>query len=254
MNAAPVWCCLAAAICLLCPTIADAQIFSPPIDRLVFLTQRVERLTVGTYWSQWEFPSVRLAGFTAQQRTEPSPLLTADYFLTQDLAIGGWWNRIRGEDRQRQCLTLDEKLGDFDFTVWDAHVTYHLPDQEPTGWAFQLGYGELKGRQRVNLPTGFGCPPIPIPTTRRRFDDTFRSLNFWVVNTQRLSGQAITSRHPVYVYATAGYFTSPEFGHTNLIVGGSVGLSPQISLSGSVWLNNLDNLSVRTTLGLVGQF
>jgi len=186
-------------------------------------------------------------GANLRRDADPSPLIIGEYSLGKHVGIGGWWNHITGSDHQTGRMDLPPKVADFDLIFWDVHVRYYLRNDWRASSSVQLGVNTLHFDVR------------PVKKVRemggRGTLGSFRSPNFWVSRTQRVRGRSDPrSRHPVDVYISVGYIPSPGFGNANIIFGGSIGLSRTFSLGGSIWLNDLENISPRTTDGLVGTF
>jgi hypothetical protein len=241
------------AVCILSVVVqaARANVLTPPTNPLEESPERrIGRFRIGAYWAQWAVPSYRSGGATVHRNTEASPAITGDYALTNRVALGGWWNRIRGADDQSGRPDLPRRLGEFDFNAWDAHATYYLRNTPTEGrsrpaqeWSLQVGFTTLDQVLK------------PIPSLGNETAHTYHSVNYWITLVQRVGGRSREPQgHAVRLYGSVGYFPSRRFGRSNLIFGGSVGLSRHLDLSGSVWLNDLEHLNLRTTVGLVGSF
>jgi hypothetical protein len=240
----------AAWLLLLFPAAARAQFFTPPTNPLLVRIARapgeqVERLRAGAYAAQWTLGSYQSAGATVRRDSSPGLLVSADYFLSEQVSIGGWWNRFSGSDRQTGRPDLPRHVADFAVQFWDIHVTYYLPEAWAPGWSLQVGHTSLHSHEELVLLLG--------GQSTGRTEDT---LNLWIAKTQPLRARrALGSRHPVVLFGSIGYYPSASFHRAaSLILGGSVDLSPRVSVSGSAWLEDLSDPDLRATVGLVGNF
>jgi hypothetical protein len=247
------WGILAALLALLASRAVQGQSFSPPISPLLLRygqtpRDRYEKFRIGAFWAKWDLPSYTVAGagptgggLPVERHTEASALVEADYFLNDSLSIGGWWNQISGEDRQTARTDLRPEIASFDATFWDLHVTYYPKVNWTDGLSVQLGWNTL--HQEVTRSRQLGGT---------KHERTNSSINLWLSKTQQVGSRG--ARHPIFIYGSLGYIPSPVFGNTNLLFGASVDLIPHLSLGGSAWLNDLEDLNVRWTVGLVGGF
>src|SRR5437773_5876568 len=87
-------------VLLLVPGVARAQVFSeplkPPPEARGALSAPRERWLIGTYLASWQYPAKLFQAATVGREWNPGPLLTAEYSLTKDLSLGGYWNRFTG--------------------------------------------------------------------------------------------------------------------------------------------------------------
>jgi hypothetical protein len=238
---------------------AQAQRFFPVLNPYEFRTpgERVERLQIGSYGTRWDLAPYHIAyrhGLTAYPKVDLSILATTEYFVSRRLSVGGWQNQISASLYRRPRAEYPElpkppqRLGQFDASYWDLHATYYAPSPWGQWWAFQIGFSAVSSSSRLFNTVGHVIPP---PAA-----GTLRSPNLWITRTQHVGGRSVKRhRHLIFLFGSLGYHTSGQFGHaTNLMFGGAVDLSGQFSLSSSVWLNDFDDLAVRTTVGLVGRF
>jgi hypothetical protein len=244
MTIRAIWSFLACMVLLMIPESAHSQIvyvLINPFDNQV-PGQRISRFQLGGYWTQWNLSSFRELGATVDRDANPSLLVSADYFATPHLAVGAWRNYFSGSDNQTGRPDLPRKIDDFDADYWDLHATYYLPGERARGWSFQVGYGAVHSEVRQVAAIGGGT-----------IAGTARSANLWIAKTHQIGGWNPDRHRPCFLYASLGYHPSKEFNHaTNLIVGASFSLSQSVKLTGSVWLNDFDDLAVRTTVGLTG--
>jgi hypothetical protein len=234
---------------------AWSQRFFPVLNPYDFHApdERVERLQVGTFGTRWDLAPYRVSfrhGFAATAKVDASLLTTLDYFVNKHLSLGGWQNQLRASLYQKEYPDLPippRSTGSFNASYWDAHVTYYAPSRWGEWWAFQVGYSAVSSTSKVVNPSG---------RVLARAAGTLRSPNLWISRTQHVGGRSVKRhRHLVFLFGSLGYHTSGQFGHaTNLMLGGAVDLSGRFTLSSSVWLNDFDDLAVRTTVGLVGRF
>jgi hypothetical protein len=227
---------------------AWGNIFGPQINPFELPPEEIsggqlQKLQIGIYWTHWQLPGYEQYGATVSRDTIGTPLFTADYFVTHNLSVGGWWNKIVADDNQTGRPGLPRKLADVDVVFWDAHATYYLPEKRAKGWSVQLGYSSLHYDVHFVPEVGGG-----------NIVGTDRSVNLWITKTRGVGRRRASQRQPVYLYVSVGYIPSPSIGTTNLIFGGSVAITPHVDLTGSVWLNDLEKVSVRSSVGLVGRF
>ena len=93
MKSTKVWSGITALLVLV-PAAAQASIFRAPVPATVTTKpgkERLKRLAIGAYYSQWDVASIRLGGRNVDFDVSGSPLLSADYFLNKRLSIGGWF-------------------------------------------------------------------------------------------------------------------------------------------------------------------
>lgn len=208
------------------------------------------RLQFANYWSHWEFPAIfRLPGAVVRRETKASVLTAADYFVSSKLAVGGWWNPIKGADTQTGLppRIYPHLINTLDTKLWDVHLAYYPAGRDAEGWSFQLGYSTFEYKITQNPEAG-GAPPI---------FGTWHSPNYWISKSFDLGGRGIArAYHPSTFFVSVGYFPSEKFQRSaNLLVGGAVNLSRTLTLSGSVWFFDFDDEQlVRTTVGVVGSF
>lgn len=234
----------------LLPACAHSQRFFPMLP-----ANPRDRLQTATYLAQWEFPPIpgdELPESVASETLRPSagPLLTVDYFLGRHLSIGGWWNRVSGDISMRELggeRDLPVATTDADFS--DLHVTYYFPERQGNGWSIQAGYSRL--HYDVKLISG-----LQITSGEPGYGVTFTSPNVWINRTQRIGLRRIGGRRrSMRVFGSLGYHSSTDFKRAwNLMLGGTVPLSQQLSFSGSVWFNRANQTSTRVTVGLTGSF
>jgi hypothetical protein len=201
-----------------------------------------ERLQVGTFRSKWDFPSQKYPDFVVRKRSNYSLLITADYFVTRRLSVGGWWHDLAGTYNVsgHPDYKPNEVIADFSGKLRDLHVTHYLSDARGSVWSVQAGYNTVQIEQRLR---GGG----------RKDTMTLRGPNFWIYRSEQVGGRSLKQhRHLIHVFVGVGYFPSADFRYaSSAMLGGSVDLSPRYSVSGSVWLFDLNDAAVRTTVGLV---
>lgn len=235
---------------------AHAQRFSPASlfyePRTPSGLLRFDRVQIGTFMAQWDIPLANVASASSaiELETEPSALVTADYFLTRRLSVGGWWNPRSAELALTGAVPGGRlKLADVKTNFWDAHLTYALPDSSPLtrGVSFQFGYSGL--HYDINLTSAV--------QGGRNSAFSLHSPNLWVNKSQRVWQPMVRGeRRPVTLFGSVGYYTSADFDHDwNVILGGSFYLTRHLSLTSSVWFNGLDErTNTRVTAGLAGSF
>src|SRR5262249_10583258 len=157
-------------------------------------TERYHKFRLGAFWAKWDLPSYSVAGagptggaLPVERHTDASALVEADYFLSDSVSIGGWWNQISGEDRQTARRDLRSVIATFDATFWDLHVTYYPTVTWTNGLSVQLGVNTL--RQEVTRSRQLGGV---------KHVQTNNSVNLWLSKTQQLGNRG--SRHPIFVY------------------------------------------------------
>lgn len=234
--------------------VARAQFFTiaeNPYERYrrlgVANPDHVERLQLGAYLAQWDFPSFPSGGISVRTDTRASALLTLDYFATPSLSLGGFWNRIPGSLHQSERTDLPGRIADFEGDFWDVHATYYFPDRTVRGWSVQVGYSTF--HLDVDLA------PALRNAGAQNFAVTTHSPSIWIANSQVGAARDPKGGRRTGVFGSLGYYTSSEFDKAwNVIVGGSWSFSPHLGLSGSVWINNLDDPEIRTSVGLTARF
>lgn len=279
---------------LLAPGVAHAQIFSVYVQPEAAQTTtpgkdapRFRRLQIGSYLALWDQPPVQnlpvvvssVSGGRARRigldvDTGASPLITADYFITRRLSVGGWWNPIRGTaevDRgelRRRFGSVPVGQTDFDFydNFFDVHAAWHLPDRVgflprflTSGVVVQVGYSvqniDLDAPQGRNVAIAFGQPGQPVGAD---FGETRTSANAWVTKSFNL-GTPFRGRpdRPISLFVSGGHYFSEDFDNAWNIMGGvTFTLSERLSISGSYWrvLPEDGDDQSRFSIGVVGRY
>lgn len=213
-----------------------------------------DRLQTASYLAQWEFPPISGDELPFQVesqslKADAGPLLTMDYFLRRHLSVGFWWNRVSGEiAMQERGSRLALKLADAEADFWDIHVTYYFPERRGSGWSVQAGFNRL----HYEVTPVFGLQRVGRPSS----EITFTSPNIWVNHSQRVGIRNIGGRRrSIRLFGSLGYHTSAEFERSvDLMIGGALPVTRRLTLSSSVWLNDLHKTSTRVTIGLTGAF
>lgn len=247
------WGCLPVLISLLAPGAARAQIFTVPSNPFPQARSgtrpRLERLQVGVYAALWEFAPLKVSGTSSERlNADPSPLITVDYFISEKLSVGGWWNPFSGDVEARNTAGRNFKAADTDSSFWDLHAAYYLSRRRANGWSIQGGFSHL----RNNVKVVQALRDVGV----RSFAASSSSLNIWVNRTQQVGSRRVRREHrPISLFGSVGYYPSSQFDHAaNIIVGGTAPLAAHLSLSSSVWFNSLDHTNTRVTVGLAGSF
>jgi hypothetical protein len=244
---------------LLAPLPAAAQQFNTFDPFAHLLTEpaaqteklRFERFHFGAYLALWDYPSETFDGLTLEFEAEPSPLLTADYFLTRNLSIGGWWNPVSARF-VGSIPGASATLADIDAVSWDVHLTYHFSGAWGPlgrGWSAQLGYSsdsyDVDVRPEFVDALGFS-------------DDGFtdKSGNVWLNKSFRIGAPRVGRKpYPITLFGSAGYYFSDDYSRALSLLGGaSIQLSRHLSLSGSIWFPDIRENVIRGTIGLTGRF
>jgi hypothetical protein len=217
-----------------------ANIFIPPQQ-----PTRLKRLLLGAMYANWD-----VAGFSGGRglgkvdlSARSSPLITADYYLNDHLSVGAWYNPVGLSGRVGGVTALD---GTAHF--WDAHATWYFKH----GLSVQSGLSHISENLKTTTTIG-GSEPGTIALSRgRRLKNNKTSVNLWLSKTQTVTH----GLHGLTLYGSFGYYPSSDFDHAlNIIAGGSVGLLPNISLTGSVWWYNLQGqVETRATVGIAARF
>jgi hypothetical protein len=241
------WCSIAAT------PAARAQSFGPPVQTEVILQffdrQGHPRFTLAGYIAQWQnpfrvgvttvSPALNFQPVSASFRligdTPASPLFEGTYTISPRWRAGFWYNPIRGERLRKLVQVADVPIAlnlSRDTDLGDLHVVYY----GPRGLSAQMGYfrerGKVQDRSAEHLPS-----------TRY----TRASWNFWV--TQRLDARV--RGRLVTPFLSVGYHPSSSLGYpVSLQPGVGVVLNERLSLSGSVWLFDLNHTYTRITAGL----
>lgn len=230
---------------------APAEARKPPSRRLV----------IGAFWTDWEnVPSRPLRkiqsdfaalGLPLSFDSGSSALLTADYFVTRDLSIGGWWNPQSGTLEGASALGFLRASVQSNF--WDVHATYYMDrlSRWTRGLSFQVGFTGLN----TDIDGTAGVTAGPLFSIEDAISSY--STNLWLnYNRQVAAPEFRGRRHPLSLFASVGYYTSTQFDNDwNLILGGSLALNDTLSLGGSIWINGLGKTNNdRVTVGLIGRF
>jgi hypothetical protein len=209
----------------------------------------VRRLQVGAYLAEWQFAPLKVQSARERLEVDTSYLVGLDYFLSPDLSIGAWLNPLHGPERatERGART-SFKVADVDASFRDVHATYYLPGDRQKSWSLQVGFSHL--HYDVNVIPGLEELGI--------HDFTFKqsSLNAWLNKTQEVGGRHIGGRwRPILLFGSVGYYTSSQFDRSwNLIFGGAVPLTEALTLSSTVWFNDLNDTNTRVTAGMTASF
>ncbi len=254
------WGPMAALVVLLAPGMARAQRFAPVLITSTYNPTgvstpsgvsgpeeeagRLDRLQVGAYLAMWDLfkPKAPTGIQEVKFNAKSSALLTADYFLTRNVSIGGWYNSLEEEVEVTPVggQPFRQQAGTANF--WDAHVTYY--PKKIQGLSVQLGYSEVAFKQ-VDL----------LSNTRIRPSFKPHSWNVWA-NYSRPVGRY--KGRPIAVFGSVGKYTGDKgkfFNAAwNAILGGSIGITRNLDLATSWWLFDFDKSSTRWTLGLNGHF
>jgi hypothetical protein len=207
---------------------------------------KFQRFRVGAFAAFWDFPNPLF------DENNPSPLLTAEYFVTRNISIGGWWNRQDGDFGTAAARSIGfTRGGDYELTSWEVYVAYHFPDKPLTrGLSIQFGYsvGDLE-----------------IDFAGRTFDSFsgLKSVDFWLNKSQTIARPMFGGKpHPITLFGGVGYYPDGDaYWHGgSLIVGASFAINQHLSLTGSYWWVNLFDQNSGTdtierfTVGLTGSF
>jgi hypothetical protein len=264
------------------PLPAQAQIFAPPPSAGIGggggktpATIKSRRLQLGTYFASWDAPpglqdlargipkiafltGVSTVFANVDSNADSSVLVTADYYVNDNLSVGGWWNPNSGSFSSLATNRFTTASGRIQSNYYDFHAAYHFKRERVggsslQGLSFQVGYQKLNTDIDA-LVSSFNLKPVPL-----NIQDNRASINFWLnyarprpVTTLRLSGK----KYPVSLFTSYGYYGDRDFGFANnLILGGSVKLSDFLSFNSSVWFNGLGEQSnQRVSIGLSGTF
>lgn len=242
---------------LLSSGVARAQSFGPPVQTEVLLQfyDRAGnvRFSFAAFFAQWEnpfrvtvttvSPALNFQTVTQSYRivgdTPASPLFEGTYTLSPHWRVGFWYNPIRGERIRKTVQPADLPIAlnlERDTDLGDLHVIYY----GPRGLSGQIGYyrerGTIHDRSAERLP---------------RSDYTRVSWNFWL--TQRVD--AHIRNHLVTPFFSIGYHPAGTLGRpVSIHTGVGVTFNERLSLSGSVWLFDLDHTFTRITGGAEYRF
>jgi hypothetical protein len=264
---------LAALCALLAPGVAHAQIFSvykPPSTREATRPgdkeAKFRRIQIGTFLALWDAPpaDIRALGvFTiptipgsptlpaeADVDLDASPLLTADFFITRNISVGGWWNPVSGSATARFILppgfTVAPGSTKFNFTdnFYDFHGTYYFPEMTgligkiTRGMSIQAGYSiqnlDLDIQPGALVPIAF-VDPNAVGGRSGDFGTTLTSPNVWITKSFDL-GNPLRSKKPVSLFISGGKYFDSDFSQAwNIMGGATVKLRENLDLSASYW-------------------
>jgi hypothetical protein len=214
--------------------------------------RRVRRLQVGAYAAHWEFAPIQdksLGNVSERLTVDTSYLIGLDYFISRELSLGGWLNPLHGSEFALEPGARSEfKVADVDASFGDVHATYYPPIDRQKSWSLQIGFSHI--HYDVDVVQGLE------ETGASDFVVKQSSLNFWLNKVQAVGSRRIGGRRRlIRVFGSLGYYTSSQFDRAwNIIFGGAVPLTEQLSFSSSVWFNDLGDTNTRVTAGLAGSF
>jgi hypothetical protein len=214
--------------------------------------RRVRRLQVGAYAAHWQFAPIKdksLGNVRERLTVDTSYLVGLDYFVSRDLSLGGWLNPLHGPEFALEPGARSEfKVADIDASFGDVHATDYPPVDRQRSWSLQVGFSHIH----------YDVDVIPGLEETGSSDFIFKqsSLNFWLNKVQAVGVRRLRGRRRlIRVFGSVGYYTSSQFERAwNIILGGAVPITDQLSFSSSVWFNDLDNTNTRVTAGLSGSF
>jgi hypothetical protein len=251
--------------------------------------KRPKRLLISGQFAQWDhvpFTRPVIAGSGARPlqdfRPDPGYLVTLDYGLSKRWSLGAWFNHVPldvegkvgrnndggggdddGDDdgdgefeptgtkgghggRGRQAT-----IGDFDANLWEFHGSYYLPEKFGENLSLQLGV--IFADQNVDI-NGLGLRNgWRAGGGNRRSNSDFRvGGNLWLNKIQRLTG----GKHPISLFGgIGGQGFDGDNPHFQALLGASLGITENISLTSSFWWADIDGDSnSRITAGLSGRF
>ncbi|HEX2999543.1 MAG TPA: hypothetical protein VHR86_04830 [Armatimonadota bacterium] len=220
--------------------------------------------------AMWDIPNVSVAGITGfagdRIRFEPQimPMVSLEYRLSDQWGFGGWYNPLNTDTRFKgptadlltsgaSPLLNSDLLATLTLNMWDAHVTYHFPQN----WALQAGVVDYHGT--VNAIVADPRQPGNI-NLHASVGDT--SLHFWGYKSYRVWGY---THKPAFF--TAGLGVRRRISSEDDAIGpkttanASLGYTyyprPNLSADVTTWFadfNHADTYAFRASAGLTGHF
>lgn len=263
-------------------SIAMATPFTPlPSSRAVGLVPeeaKAKKVSVGvavTSWGRDDLPeNANYVGVKFSNKVKPMGMI--DYQITEQFAIGGWYNPIAWDADFRWDQAPGPGGGaapglfrtfEGDGSMFEVHGTWALPNDV----AVQLAYQNMKVdwtlTSAYNVATG-----TMVPQNAAAGSDKAAKLVLWGTKTFHLGNpdtkpigvilgvgvaQGLSGHYDSRRDNTTGQAVEAKQTTANVLVGGSYTISPALSADASVWLadwTRKEERSLRLTLGVTGHF